>query len=148
MEWEHVIFKRGESTEVCRFERKSSIKVAYSLLELVISAMFRRLWFHDSQPSLGNGQSIYSNCMLNRTVPGEFLERIQCFLNIHIPRLQHICFHIHLELVLGSHEFSCVFLSSQNAQSSHQPSISSLLGGRQSDLLSVQDPPRDLTVIP
>ena len=46
--------------------------------------------FHDSQPSLGSGQSIYPICMLNRTVPGEFLEINSCFLNIHIPRFQHV----------------------------------------------------------
>ena len=48
------------------------------------------MWFHDSHPSLGSGQSIYPNCMLNRTVPGEFLEINQCFLHIHIVhRFQH-----------------------------------------------------------
>ena len=52
------------------------------------------MWFHDSRPSLGSGQSIYPICMLNRTVPGEFLEINQCFLNIHIPRFQQIIYDL------------------------------------------------------
>ena len=38
------------------------------------------MWFHDSPPPLSSGQSIYLNRILNRTVPGEFLEINQSML--------------------------------------------------------------------
>ena len=62
------------------------------LLKSNFACVSSAMWFHDSRPSLGSGQSIYPICMISRTAPGELEERIRhfsCFLNhFHIPRFQ------------------------------------------------------------
>ena len=79
----------GSSGQIAK-DAKESDREATIVLKSNFAYVSSAMWFHDSRPSLGSGQTIYPICMLNRTVPGEFLEINQCFLNIHIHRFQQI----------------------------------------------------------